>query len=109
MQRRAYSKKEIEEMEFPVTDYLFPDTPGEATATLVMKQWGKQGVLICYFDTDDGRKLKLCVWFSRNDARSYRPRHSDLDLSYIGISSRMNIAYDLTASGKSRFLEAELL
>ena len=106
---RGYSKKEIVEMGFPSAEYKFPDDPGEKICTLTMKQWGKQDVLICYFDTENGEKLKLCVWFSRNDIRSYRPRNSDLDISYVELGSRMRVVYDLTASGKSRFLDAELL
>ena len=109
MMKRGYSKKELENLGFPTGEYSFPDTLGQTTATLTMKQWGKQNVLICYFDTDCGEKLKLCAWFSRNDARAYRPRNSDLDISYVEIGSRMNIAYDVTESGKSRFLDAEVL
>lgn len=106
---RGYSKQDMDNMDFPASQYSFLEGPGEGAATLVMKQWGKQNVLICYFNTDDGKKLKLCVWFCRNASRTYRPRHSDLDLSYIGLNSRLHISYDVNESGKSRFLNAELL
>ena len=61
--------------------------------------------MTCYFDLDTGEKLRLTVWW-KGDGRSYRPRNSDLDLSMTEIGTRMEIAYDVTESGRSLFLYA---
>ena len=66
MTQRGYGKPAIMEMGFPTKEYEFPETEGEFFGTLVIKKWNNKGGLICYFDTDDGRKLKLCVWFTKS-------------------------------------------
>ena len=85
--RRGYSKNQVREMKFPVKDYQFPEGVGSFTGALVMKKWGKRGALICYFDTEDEKRYKICAWFNHKDVRSYRPLHSDVDVSLIEIGS----------------------
>ena len=106
---RGYSKDYAIKAGIPLSEYHFPAEPGECDATLTMKIWGKHKNLLCYFDTDEGERLLLCVWFSTADDRSYRPQNSDLDLSYVEIGSRLHIQYGISSSGKSQFLDAELL
>lgn len=102
--RRGYSRTQIDEMGFDVSEYEFPKGPGRATGTLVMKQWGNK-CLICYFDLDTGDKLRLTVWW-KGDDRSYCPKGSDIDMSCVEIGTRMEIAYDVGESGLSLFLYA---
>ena len=109
MTQRGYSKDAIMEMEFPTKEYEFPETAGKFIGTLVMKKWNSKGGLLCYFDTDDGRKLKLCVWFNYKSERSYRPKSCDLDISYVNIGSTLQVEHAITKSGKSKWLTAELL
>ena len=59
VEKRGYVPSDLEEMGFDVNQYPLPSEPGETTATLVMRKWGKRCNLICYFDTDDGQKFKL--------------------------------------------------
>lgn len=96
-------------MEFRCQDYQFPKGVGSFVGELVMKKWGKQRSLICYFDTKDGNAYKLCVWFSYEDERTYRPRQSDLDISMVEIGSILRVEYDESKSGKARWLKAEIL
>ncbi len=105
---RAYSRNQLEEVGFDYRRYSFPKAPGRGTGTLVMKEWGKAKCLICYFDMDTGEKLALSVWWDSNPQRSYRPKQSDIDMSMVEIGTRMNICYELSSSGKSRFLEAKI-
>lgn len=107
--RRGYSKNQVREMEFPVKDYQFPEGAGSFTGELVMKKWGKRGALICYFDTEDEKRYKICAWFSHKDERSYRPLHSDVDVSLIEIGAVLQVEYDETASGKTRWVDVEVL
>ena len=107
--KRGYSRFEVSEMGFNRRAYAFPVEPGSATGTLVMKEWSKHRCLVCYFDLDSGEKLILCVWKEEDEERSYKPRHSDLDLSYVELGTRLEISYGITSSGKSSFLEAEVL
>ena len=74
-----------------------------------MKRWNKQNGLICYFNTTDGYKYKLCVWFSHDEKRAYRPAKSEVDISYVEIGSVVKVTYGLTRNGKSKWLEAEVL
>ena len=61
---RGYSKDYAMEAGIPLSEHHFPAEPGECDATLTMKIWGKHKNLLCYFDTDEGERLLLCVWFS---------------------------------------------
>ena len=74
-----------------------------------MKKWGKRGALICYFDTEDEKRYKICAWFNHKDVRSYRPLHSDVDVSLIEIGSVLKVEYDETASGNTRWVNVEIL
>ncbi|MBE6971760.1 MAG: hypothetical protein E7446_06535 [Ruminococcaceae bacterium] len=107
--RRGYSKRQVIEMGFPMADYDFPHGEGSFTGTLVMKRWNKQNGLICYFDTDDGYKYKLCVWFKHDEKRAYRPSKSDIDISYIEIGTRLTATYGLTRNGKSKWINVKVL
>ena len=107
--RRGYSKNQVREMKFPVKDYQFPEGVGSFTGALVMKKWGKRGALICYFDTEDEKRYKICAWFNHKDVRSYRPLHSDVDVSLIEIGSVLKVEYDETASGNTRWVNVEIL
>lgn len=107
--RRGYSKGQVRDMGFPMSDYDFPQGEGSFTGTLVMKRWNKQNGLICYFNTTDGYKYKLCVWFSHDAKRAYRPAKSEVDISYVEIGSVVKVTYGLTRNGKSKWLEAEVL
>ena len=107
--RRGYSKGQVRDMGFPMSDYDFPHGEGSFTGTLVMKRWNKQNGLICYYDTNDGYKYKLCVWFSHDEKRAYRPAKSEVDISYVEIGSVVKATYGLTRNGKSKWLEAEVL
>ena len=105
--RRGYSKNQVREMGFPIGDYKFPVGSGVFVGELVMKKWGKQNSLICYFDTEDGSAYKLCVWFNPNEAHSYRPRQSNLDISRVEIGTILRVTFAETASGKTSWLNAE--
>lgn len=101
MNKRGYSIKEVDEMGFPIWDYDFPAGRGEFTGTLVLKRWNEHLALICYFDTDQGEKLKLCIWFKYDNERTYRPRNSDLDVSEIPLGSRVQVTFEPSGTGKS--------
>ncbi len=100
---RGYSKGQADTTGFNDYGYDFPKGSGRGTATLVMKRWAHKG-LVCYFDLDTGEKLMLTVW--RGRGCSYCPRESDVDMSFVEIGTRMEIAYDVDMRGKSVFLYA---
>lgn len=106
--RRGYSRRQVEEMGFPIQKYKFPRGKGAFVGELVMKKWGKRNSLICYFDARDGNSYKLCVWFNCKDERSYRPLRSKLDISMVQIGTVLRVEYDEAASGKTKWLTAEV-
>ena len=107
--KRAYTRKQLFEMNFPVSDYDFPHGNGTFDGVLVMKKWGDRNVLICYFDTDQGEKLKLCAWFKRDSKKDYRPKHSDLDMSKVEIGTDLRVNYSTRNSGKTLWESAEII
>ena len=107
---RGYSRNQVRDMGFDRKSYRFPKEPGKGTGMLTMKEWAhSQGCLLCFFELDEGEKLILSVWRQKDDARSYKPRNCDLVMTQVPIGSRMDLEYDLTPKGHSRFLYAELV
>lgn len=105
----GYTQEQINELEFPVYDYEFPKGSGEFQGTMVMKKWSEKKCLICYFDTTDGEELKICVWYSENEARSYRPKQSDVDISELPLGCELKVGYAPTSTKKTRWDTVEVL
>ena len=101
------SPKEADDMGFPSADYHFPPDGSSFTGTLIFKKWSKYKSLVCYFETDSGEKLKLCAWFSGNDAKTYRPKKSDVNMKEVKLNTRWSITYLITKSGKTMWLTAD--
>ena len=107
---RAYSKQQVKRSGFPTGEYTFPQGSGSFVGELVLKMWNNNNALVCYFDTTEGEKYKLCVWFSYDANRSYRPQHSPLDLSYVDIGTSLYVEYDRFPNGyATRWLKAEIV
>lgn len=107
--KRAYTKKQLLELGFPAAEYHFPKESGEFTGTLIMKKWSDSSGLICYFETEYGEKVKLCVWFRTDPERTYRPAKSDLDLSMVELGAEICAKYTVTQKGKTRWEQAEIV
>jgi len=108
MKNGCRSEKEADEMGFPYADYQFPPDGDSFTGTLVFKKWAKKTAsLICYFDTDGGEKLKLCVWFSGDDSRTYRPKRSDVNMKEADLNTKWAVTYLITKNGKTVWLTAD--
>lgn len=106
MNKRGYSKNQIKEMGFPTREYLFPIQEGSFNGKLVMKEWGNKN-LICYFETDNSKKYKLCVWSDADDNKSYRPKKTDIDFSMVEINSIWKVTFEISKSGITRWMTAE--
>ncbi len=104
---RGYSKNQVIGMNFPREQYTFPTGNGNFNGTLAMKMWSDKQGLICYFDTDNNEKFKLCVWFSNNDDKSYRPKQSTVDISYLEIGTKCIITYE-NKNGKTVWLDVDV-
>ena len=107
VEKRGYIPSDLEEMGFDVNQYPLPSEAGEATATLVMRKWGKRLNLICYFDTDDGRKLKLLAYRDDRKGGRYTTRENDICMSYQPLGSRWKIKYTITPRGNTSWLSAD--
>ena len=107
VEKRGYAPSDLEEMGFDVNQYPFPSEAGETTATLVMRKWGKRCNLICYFDTDDGQKLKLIAYRDDRKGGKYTTRENDICMSRQPLGSRWKIKYTITARGNTSWLSAE--
>lgn len=107
--RGGYSWWQVADMGFPSNDYEFPNKEGAFTGTLVMKKWNRQNGLMCYFDTNDGYKYKLCVWPDYDEKRAYRPIRSDVDITLIDIGAVIKVVHGLSKTKKSKWLDVEVL
>ena len=68
----------------PMNDYRYPEESGSFTGTLTFRCWHRsKPMLLCFFDADDGRKIKLSVWWQRVPSRFMRKFICRLRLSEV--------------------------
>ena len=106
MENTGYSKRQIEEMHFPKSDYFFPTEENTVTAKLVMKEWGQKANLICYFDVKDGSKIKLCVWFNSDDNKTYRPKKASINFKEVKLNTDWIVSFTLSKQGLTNWINA---
>lgn len=66
-------------------DYPQMQEEGKYLATLKFRGWGKSKALICYFETDDGRKFNLYAWRIQGGERNecYCPRDCGPNFAWV--------------------------
>lgn len=106
-EKRCYTVVDMVDMGFCRRLYSFPEEPGAKFATLVMKEWGKNINVICYFDTDDGQKIMLSAYRDGKKGEIYTPKESAIDMSYAPLGSRWKIQYTLDKKNRTKWLVAE--
>lgn len=107
--KRACTKNDIYCINFDYKSYNFPLQANEVDAILVMKQWGRKMNLICYFQTTENNKIKLCAYVQRDLNGRYSPRESDIDMSQISLGTKMRIKYSIGKTGVSIWNNAQIL
>ncbi len=109
MEKRAYSKREFLSLGFPAKEYDFPTGRGCFTGKMVMKRWINYGI-VCYFETEGGTRYKLCVWRDfKNEYNGYHPANSELDISNVPFDTTLQVSYEESKSGKTKWLTAEII
>lgn len=94
---------------FQMRDYRFPECEGTFVGTLVDKHWNGRNGLNCFFDTEDGHPVKLCAWINYERGTGCYPQYSDIDITSLPIGSVLRVKFRTTKSGKTKWLEAEIL
>ena len=107
--KRACTKNDIYCINFDYKSYNFPLQANEVDAILVMKQWGRKMNLICYFQTTENNKIKLCAYVQRDLNGRYSPRESDIDMSQISLGTKRRIKYSIGKTGVSIWNNAQIL
>ena len=107
--KRAYTKNEIYCNNFDYKNYSFPVKANEVEAILVMKQWGRKMNLICYFQTTENKKIKLCAYVQRGLNGRYSPRESDIDMSQVLLGTRWKIKYSIGKTGTTIWNSAQII
>lgn len=99
--KRALSKDQLYEVDFPYREYTREIKSGIYTGTLDMKEWGKKACLHCYFTLGDGKKIALTVYHSNQ----YSPKKSKCDLSdeRISVNSIFEVGIGNSITGKNTF------
>jgi len=92
----------------PLDDYSYPEDAGDFTGTLTFRCWHRnKPMLLCYFDTDDGRKFKLPVWW-QSWGVNYSPAETYINFADdVFDGSRWRCAYRKKDNGYIRWLNAE--
>lgn len=105
--RKSDSQDQV--IDNPYAAYHFPMGDGCFVGTLVMKKWNRCNGLNCFFDGEDGHHYKLCVWNDYETGRTYCPSYTDIDISKLPLGTVLKTKYRGTKSGKTKWLEAEIL
>lgn len=94
----------------PLDDYSYPTGNSEFTGTLAFRCWHRnEPMLLCYFDTDDGRKLVLPVW-NQAWGVSYSPAETHINFAdEVSDGSRWRCAFKKKPNGYIRWMRAEVL
>jgi hypothetical protein len=75
-----------------------PAAVGTFTGTLIMKIYG-DFCLRCYFETADGRKLKVTAWQNRRTGKC-GPYRSGMDFKEIPLQTKWENSVGLSRTGK---------
>lgn len=92
----------------PLDEYSYPEDTGEFTGTLTFRCWHRnKPMLLCYFDTNDGRKFKLPVWW-QSWGVNYSPAESYINFAdEVYDDSRWYCTYRKKQNGYIRWMRAE--
>lgn len=95
---------------YGLNEYKYLDTPGEYIVTLKHRSWGKKHNLGCCFETDDGKKFRLYVWFNENtNGAHFSPKNSSIDFSTVNDDTKWKITTSTTCNGKVKWDNAEII
>jgi hypothetical protein len=102
---KPFSRLQLYDSGFSYQDYSMPDA-GTYNAVLVLRSWGKCDTLHCYFETDDGKKLKLQVYHP-----TYCPRESCIPFngSEVHAGDKFKVTVKLNGAGHTFWAAAGLI
>ncbi len=104
--KNTFTPMQAKEAGFKRNDYS-PAAEGVFTAMLVMKIYG-DFCLRCYFQTEDGKKLKLTAWQDRKSGR-YGPRGCGIDWGKVPLFTKWSNHVALSRTGRPSWVDAEQL
>ena len=92
----------------PLDEYSYPTDSGEFTGTLMFRCWHRnKPMLLCCFDTDDGHKFKLPVWW-QSWGVNYAPAETHINFAdEVEDGTRWRCVYQKKANGYIRWRRAE--
>ena len=92
----------------PMNDYRYPEESGSFTGTLTFRCWHRsKPMLLCFFDADDGRKIKLSVWW-QSWGVNYSPSKTLINFAdEVFDGSRWHCTYRKKSNGYIRWERAE--
>ncbi|MBU3173261.1 hypothetical protein [Clostridium estertheticum] len=104
--KRALSRKQLIDSEFPYNEYEKEILEGEYLARLDMKEWGKIPCIHCFFTTDENEKMLLIAYGKNNQYRvnNYGIDFSDMD---IKIGTKYKIIIGKSKNNRTKWLDAE--
>ena len=94
----------------PQDQYRYPEESGSFTGTLTFRCWHRsKPMLLCFFDADDGRKIKLSVWW-QSWGVNYSPSKTLINFAdEVFDGSRWHCTYRKKSNGYIRWEQAEQL
>lgn len=94
--KRALSKNQMLESNFPYYEYTDNISEGEYLAVLDMKEWGKQSSLHCFFTVEGKYRIRLITYIENK----YKPIFSKIDFSDKEIVPGMKFKLKITINKK---------
>ena len=101
-EKSNYTPTQAREIGFDRNAYATA-TEGVFIGTLVMKIYG-DFCLRCYFETENGQKLKLTAWQNRRTGK-YGPRGSGIDFKDVPLKTKWKNRVGVSRTGKPAWEE----
>lgn len=106
--KRANTATELEDA--GLHEYQVLTEVGEFIGTLDYKKWGKSINLWCFFTLDDGKKIKLSCFRSRDGKKIYSAKDEKYDFSVVGNEgNKFKLTIKQTSKDTVAFVAAELI
>lgn len=94
--------------EHHIYEYEFLSEPTELVLTLKCRAWGKSMGLICFFENEEGNKVKAYVFRKNKDGvEMYTPTKSKIDFSQVQDGTKWKCTFELNRNKRLSWVSAE--
>lgn len=93
---------------YHIDEYKFLSEPVELILTLKCRAWGKSMGLICFFEDEEGNKIKAYAFRKNKDGKEmYTPTKSKIDFSQVKDETKWKCIFELNRNKRLSWVSAE--